>query len=246
MKLWFVLLLYMGMRLSLMAREDHRPKVLSMVTSCAYVSEPRPPTGLLFIPQVIYKHGEPWWTDIERGEQKNSKKNLSQCHFVAHATDSGANPGFYGERPTTNRLSHGTASKQMELGWRNIGWDGRLARTVQPRLDINTQKTWKTVATRGGGGGEVISLEGRIILKLIIGIGCDGVNWHVFQNRQQRVLVTIMKLRVPYKQGHFSFDCLNDLLSPQQGLWSTDFVKRSWCSYHRSRTNDIPNLGTLV
>jgi hypothetical protein len=30
-----------------------------------YISELRPPTGLLFIPQVIYEHGEPWWNDID-------------------------------------------------------------------------------------------------------------------------------------------------------------------------------------
>jgi hypothetical protein len=32
-----------------------------------YVSELRPPTGPLFILQVIYEHGEPWWNDIDRG-----------------------------------------------------------------------------------------------------------------------------------------------------------------------------------
>jgi hypothetical protein len=40
--------------------------------------------GLLFIPQVIYEHGEPWWNDTERGKSKNSEKNLFQCHFVHH------------------------------------------------------------------------------------------------------------------------------------------------------------------
>jgi hypothetical protein len=24
--------------------------------------------GLLFIPQEIYEHGEPWWNDIDRGK----------------------------------------------------------------------------------------------------------------------------------------------------------------------------------
>jgi hypothetical protein len=33
-----------------------------------YVSELRPPTSLLFIPQVIYEHGEPWWNDVDRGK----------------------------------------------------------------------------------------------------------------------------------------------------------------------------------
>jgi hypothetical protein len=34
-----------------------------------YVSELRPSTGLLFIPQMIYEHGEPWWNDdVGRGK----------------------------------------------------------------------------------------------------------------------------------------------------------------------------------
>jgi hypothetical protein len=31
-----------------------------------YVSELRPPTGLLFVSQVIYEHGELRWNDIDR------------------------------------------------------------------------------------------------------------------------------------------------------------------------------------
>jgi hypothetical protein len=48
-----------------------------------YVSELRPPTGLLFIPQMIYEYGQPWWNDID-GKQNNSGRNLSHCHFVHH------------------------------------------------------------------------------------------------------------------------------------------------------------------
>jgi hypothetical protein len=33
---------------------------------CDYISELQPPMGLLFIPQVIYEHGGPWWNDISR------------------------------------------------------------------------------------------------------------------------------------------------------------------------------------
>jgi ACR3 family arsenite efflux pump ArsB len=33
-----------------------------------YVSELRLPTGLLFIPLAIYKHGDPWWNYIGRGK----------------------------------------------------------------------------------------------------------------------------------------------------------------------------------
>jgi hypothetical protein len=33
-----------------------------------YVFELRPPPGLLFIPQVMYKNEEPWRNDIDRGK----------------------------------------------------------------------------------------------------------------------------------------------------------------------------------
>jgi hypothetical protein len=49
------------------------------------VSELRPPTGLLFIPQVIYVCVELWWNDIDSGKPKNSVKNpthVSKCSYV--------------------------------------------------------------------------------------------------------------------------------------------------------------------
>jgi hypothetical protein len=42
-----------------------------------YVSELRPPTGLLFTPQVIYEYGQPRWNDADRENPKNSEKKLS-------------------------------------------------------------------------------------------------------------------------------------------------------------------------
>jgi hypothetical protein len=39
-----------------------------------YVSELRPATGLLFIPQIIYEYGEPRWNDTDRGKPKNSRE----------------------------------------------------------------------------------------------------------------------------------------------------------------------------
>jgi hypothetical protein len=48
------------------------------------LSELRPPTDLLFIPQIIYESGEPRWIDDVKGKPKNSEKILSQCHFVHH------------------------------------------------------------------------------------------------------------------------------------------------------------------
>jgi hypothetical protein len=69
--------------------------------------------GLLFIPQMIYEHGEPWWNYTDKGKQKNSKKNLSQCHFTHHKsptwTDPVMNLGLQRERLATNPLSHSTA-----------------------------------------------------------------------------------------------------------------------------------------
>jgi hypothetical protein len=47
-----------------------------------YISELLLLTDILFIPQMIYEYGEPWWNDIDRRKPKNSEKNLSQCHFV--------------------------------------------------------------------------------------------------------------------------------------------------------------------
>jgi hypothetical protein len=31
-----------------------------------YISELQPPTGLLFIPQIIYEYREPWWNNTDR------------------------------------------------------------------------------------------------------------------------------------------------------------------------------------
>jgi hypothetical protein len=39
---------------------------MTMSMEWDYVSEPRPPTGLLFISQLIHEHGEPLWNYIDR------------------------------------------------------------------------------------------------------------------------------------------------------------------------------------
>jgi hypothetical protein len=57
-----------------------------------------------------------WYWQVK---PKNSKKKLSQCHFVHHKThwiDPGANPGRGDNRPATNRLSHGTARNTCYYG----------------------------------------------------------------------------------------------------------------------------------
>jgi hypothetical protein len=42
-----------------------------------YVSELRPPTGLLFISHVIYEHGEPWLNDVDRRKLLTPPPELS-------------------------------------------------------------------------------------------------------------------------------------------------------------------------
>jgi hypothetical protein len=49
-----------------------------------YVSEMLPLADILFIPLMIYEYGERRWNDIDKGKQKYSEKNLSQCHFLHH------------------------------------------------------------------------------------------------------------------------------------------------------------------
>jgi hypothetical protein len=46
--------------------------MLFMLMGWDNVSELQPPTGLLFFPQVMYEHGEPWWNDPDSWKPKNS------------------------------------------------------------------------------------------------------------------------------------------------------------------------------
>jgi hypothetical protein len=50
--------------------------MMIMLMGCDYVSKLRPPTGILFISQVIYEHGEPWWNYIDRGKLLSSLEIL--------------------------------------------------------------------------------------------------------------------------------------------------------------------------
>jgi hypothetical protein len=56
--------------------------MLFMFMKGDYVSELWPPMDLLFISQLIHMSIEPQWNDSDRGQPKNSGKNLFQCHFV--------------------------------------------------------------------------------------------------------------------------------------------------------------------
>jgi hypothetical protein len=54
--------------------------IIIMSTGRDYVSELRSQTGLLFIPQVIYEPGEPWWNDVDRGKHLVISPDLSGSH----------------------------------------------------------------------------------------------------------------------------------------------------------------------
>jgi hypothetical protein len=51
--------------------------MLFMLMELNYVSELRPQTGLLFIPQVINERGEAWWNDVDRGRHLMRPPELS-------------------------------------------------------------------------------------------------------------------------------------------------------------------------
>jgi hypothetical protein len=81
-----------------------------------YVSEHWPPMGLLFISQVIYDYGEPWWNDIdEKTEELKRKTCPSATRSTTNPTwtEPGTNPGVHSERQVTNHLSHDTGIKVL-------------------------------------------------------------------------------------------------------------------------------------
>jgi hypothetical protein len=61
-------------------------RALLMIMSMGwdFISELRPPTDLLFVPQAIHEHGEPWWNDIERGKLVIRPSELRSSHLVVN------------------------------------------------------------------------------------------------------------------------------------------------------------------
>jgi hypothetical protein len=48
---------------------------------------------LLFILQMTYEYGEPWWNDMDRGQQKNSDTNPFQ-YYKYHLERPGSETGI--------------------------------------------------------------------------------------------------------------------------------------------------------
>jgi hypothetical protein len=63
--------------------------MMVMLIGLDYVSELRPPAGLLCILQVIYEHGEPWWIDIDRTELLIRPPELSQSYQQSSSSKAG-------------------------------------------------------------------------------------------------------------------------------------------------------------
>jgi hypothetical protein len=82
--------------------------VFFMLTCSNYVSQLRPTMGLVFIPQLRYENGEPWWNDTDRGKQNNSEKTYPSAN-LSITNPTRTDLGLHSKRLATNNLSHGMA-----------------------------------------------------------------------------------------------------------------------------------------
>jgi hypothetical protein len=132
-----------------------------------YVSELRPSTGLLFMPQVIWGYGNPRWIDIDREKRKNSEEKLSQCHVVY---------------PKSRMDWPGRTRASVMRGGRLVTWDSKLCTLVLKTVGIKISSVEDAVV-------EMCSAESETVLhwtqtgRLREGI----VGWNVGQLLSQRI-----------------------------------------------------------
>jgi hypothetical protein len=73
-----------------------------------------------------YEFGERGWNDILTGENRRTLRKTCPSATLSNTNpiwiDPGANPGFRGERPATNDLSHGTALALCTAPTDNTTW----------------------------------------------------------------------------------------------------------------------------
>jgi hypothetical protein len=113
------------------------------------VSELRPPTGLLFISQMIYEYKEPRWNDTDRGKPKNSGKKRIPVPLcppqILYGVTRAWNPGLCSERPETNRLSHGTAFHCVRF---NRSTDGTRVALKQQTIKHSSMALYQILSRR--------------------------------------------------------------------------------------------------
>jgi hypothetical protein len=102
---------------------------MSMGRHC--VPELRPWTGLLFIAQVMYEHGESHGGMILTGENRRTRRKTCSSATLSATNPTWTNAGLRGEKSAATRLSHVTAIrmrhwevKSKKIGrirpWRNV------------------------------------------------------------------------------------------------------------------------------
>jgi hypothetical protein len=69
------------------------------------ISEMWPPMGLLFIPPMIYKHGEPCWNDTDSRAQRKTCKCATLSTINPTWTAPGMNLGHHSEKLAINHIS---------------------------------------------------------------------------------------------------------------------------------------------
>jgi hypothetical protein len=114
-----------------------------------YVSELRPPTGLLFVTQVIYEHGEQCWSNIDRGRLLIRPPELSgnhkSSHLVAKQEELAKEMNFALE---ASRASKGSLTCQKILRhWADVSFEGSAADFYRPRPGLNPRNLGPTAST---------------------------------------------------------------------------------------------------
>jgi hypothetical protein len=119
------------------ASENAKPQnlILFFVPRCSCRSDEMKSLNyghqLLFMLQVIYVYGEPWWNDTDRENRWTRRKTCDTLSITNPTwTDPGANPVLLPERPATNRLNYDTASnfvnRRCKTVSNNIVWSNPI------------------------------------------------------------------------------------------------------------------------
>jgi hypothetical protein len=102
--------------------------LLFMLMGWDYVSGQLPPTGLLFISQMVYMSTEnPGGMMLAREDRRTRRRTYPSATLSTTnpaGTDPSTNPGLRYEKTTTNRLSHDTVQMSLASATGCEDWDG--------------------------------------------------------------------------------------------------------------------------